>query len=159
MRHGKFLPRYPNYTYDKITGNLTTIQYISVNYVMFGIYQMSQVELISQAGFCCETAQVGFQIQDLWLAQRSVDLIGWKKQYENPSKSSLCTEMNNDCMSKNISGSGFFLQQFQELSLVDENVPDSAEDTLIKSFGILFSTYIFHFIILITFLLVKNKWK
>ena len=67
--------------------------------------------------------------------------------------------MNNDCMSKNISGSGFFLQQFQELSLVDENVPDSAEDKLIKSFGILFSTYIFHFIILITFLLMKNKWK
>jgi len=127
VRHGKFLPRYPNYTYDEITGNLTTIQYISVNYVMFGIYQMSQVELISQAGLCCETAQ-----------------------------SSLCTEMNNDCLSKNISGNGFFLQQFQELSLVDKNVPDSAEDTLVKSFGILFSTYILHFIILIIFLLMKK---
>lgn len=107
--------------------HLNWIKYISVNYVMFGIYQMSQVELISQAGLCCETAQ-----------------------------SSLCTEMNNDCLSKNISGSGFFLQQFQELSLVDKNVPDSAEDTLVKSFGILFSTYILHFIILIIFLLMKK---
>lgn len=64
--------------------------------------------------------------------------------------------MNNDCLSKNISGSGFFLQQFQELSLVDKNVPDSADDTLVKSFGILFSTYILHFIILIIFLLIKK---
>ena len=157
MRHGKFLPRYPNYTYDKITGNLTTIQYISVNYVMFGIYQMSQVELISQVGLCCETAQVGFQRSLIGSEERWSDWSGgatWK-----PFKSSLCTEMNNDCMSKNISGSDFFLQQFQELSLVDQNVPDSAEDTLVKSFGILFSTYISHFIILITFLLMKNKWK
>ena len=84
MRHGKFLPRYPNYTYDEITGNLTTIQYISVNYVMFGIYQMSQVELISQAGLCCETAQLGFEIKDLWLAEKFGDLIGQQNKFENP---------------------------------------------------------------------------
>ena len=64
--------------------------------------------------------------------------------------------MDYDCISKNISGSGLFLQQFQELSLVDQNSPDSEDDTLVKSFGILFSTYIVHFIILITFLITKK---
>ena len=65
-------------------------------------------------------------------------------------------EMDYDCVAKNISGSGFFLQQFQELSLVDQNVIDSADDTLVKSFGILLSTYIIHFVILITFLILKK---
>ena len=64
--------------------------------------------------------------------------------------------MDYDCISKNISGSGLFLQQFQELSLVDQNSPDSEDDSLVKSFGILFSTYIVHFIILITFLIIKK---
>ena len=64
--------------------------------------------------------------------------------------------MDYDCISKNISGSGLFLQQFQELSLVDQNSPGGEDDSLVKSFGILFSTYIVHFIILITFLIIKK---
>ena len=71
-------------------------------------------------------------------------------------KSLYCMEMDYDCVAKNISGSGFFLQQFQELSLVDQNLVDSADDTLVKSFGILLSTYIIHFVILITFLILKK---
>lgn len=154
MRHGKFVPRYHNYTYDEITGNLTTKQYISVNYVMFGIYQMSQVELISQAGLCCETAQVGFQKSLIGLEILCSD---WPREsIWKLSKSSLCIEMNYDCLSKNVSGSGFFLRQFQELSLVDQHVADKSEDTLVNSFAILFSTYVFHFIILITFMLMKK---